>query len=399
VTAGAPRAARSARELPMWPLIMAIGAALVAWNAYPLREHAMHVRMSDLTFVPDPILGRALCLGQCGAASKLQWIDSFTYFELQSEIRNDTLAGSGASGFERLYDLLIAEDPLYQRFYEYAAFNTGSLLRRHNVALGYLERGLLEMPHNPELWREVAADFVACYDLELHHPEQMDAFLSAWAAAMEDDIQRRQVWDWKTAMDRRRHLGLTQLAYWQDQLKRFKASSAEGKYILTAIREELDRYCIDELQALAEAHQAQLLIPASSIADCADTRLVATRYPHGPPSFGPLRLVGGVAVLRPDPYGYPFAFHDGKVVSPGLLESVARNYLGVYQNQLAKAAKGAPIASIEQARALAEMMWLPPCGRWVIANGQLDLQWDPPPSPPWTVGPDSDGAGGAPSAQ
>ncbi len=375
------------RVLPLWPLMVLIGGALIGWNAYPLREHGMHVRMADLSFVPEPHLGRALCLGQCAAASKLTWISSFTYFELQCEKRDDTLSGSGDSGFARLYDLLLAEDPLYQPFYEYAAFNTGALLKRHNVALGFLERGILQMPHNPYLWRQIAAEYVASYNMEVRHADQMDDFLNAWAAAMTDDIQRRQVWDWKAAMDRRRHLGLTQLAYWQDQLKRFKESSAEGRYILTAIREELTRYCVDELQALADAHKAQLFMPATAIEDCADARLVATRYPNGPPAYGPLRMVGGRPQLRPDPYGYPFALHDGAVVSPGLMENVARNYLGVYRDRLAAAAKGARIATIDQARALVEMMWLPPCARWAIsADGQLELQWDPPPQLPWTVG-------------
>jgi hypothetical protein len=65
------------RASPLWPLIALGVAALAAWNAQPFRDRSMHVRAKDLSFLPSPVLGRALSLGKCGAAAKLRWIDSF----------------------------------------------------------------------------------------------------------------------------------------------------------------------------------------------------------------------------------------------------------------------------------------------------------------------------------
>ena len=140
----------------------------------------------------------------------------------------------------------------------------------------------------------------------------------------------------------------------------------------------------------ADAHQAQLLTPALTLADCLDARLVARRYPGGPPAWGPLRLASGRVLLLNDPYGYDFAFHDGKVVSPGLFQVPARNHVPEQRALLQAASKGAAVSSMAQAERLIALPWLPPCARWVMGpDGQLDIQWDPPEHPPWKVGGDA----------
>lgn len=371
------------RSWPLWPAILAIAVVLVTWNAKPLRERGVHIRTKELDFVPSPILGRMLCLGQCGAASKLTWIDSFAYSELQMDKHDDKLQGSHESGFQRLYNLLVAEDPDYQKFYEHAAFNIAALEQRHDIALGFQLRGILQMPHNPWLWQQAAVELMLSYNYEQTHPELFDQFLDQWANAMEDPQQRRQVWDWKAAMDRRRHLGLTQLAYWQQQLAFFPPDSSEARYVQDAMREELARFGVDELARLLTLHQSMLSVPAFTLSDALDLRLIQDRYPHGPPAFGPITLVGGLPQLRSDPYGYPYLLHEGAVVSPGLRAHALRTQIIALREQLKKAHPGT-VRSVAEAQAAMTLPWLPPQAHWTIEDGELSVTWDAPSAAPWS---------------
>jgi hypothetical protein len=373
------------RELPLWPPLLAMAALLVWWNQLPLHDHSLHTREHDLSFVPDPPLGRMLCIGQCGAASKLQWIDSFSYISLQFDKRDDTLMGSHQSGFKRLYDQLIGEDPYFLPFYEYGAFSLGGVLNRHDLALGLQLRGIEQMPNDPWLRQQAAAELYTSFSLEDHHPDQMDSFLNDWADHMSDMKLKRQVWDWMAAMARRHHIGTAQLGYWEEQLALFPPSSSEGKYVVEAMREELAHASIQDLEWLAAAYEKRRLTPALTLADCLDPALVAERYPHGLPETAPIQLLGGHLALRTDPFGYPFHLRDGEVISPGMDRQVLKNLAAQRHAAAVRAASAAPIKDITELGRHIDLPWVPPEGHWTYQDGDLELQWDDPPAAPWPL--------------
>jgi len=384
------------RSLPLWPLIVALGAGLIFWNYLPLREHSVHVRMKDLSFVPNPILGRMLCFGQCSAASELEWIDSFTYFELQLEKRNDTLVGSGESGFRRLYDQLIAEDPYNQLYYEHASFNIGALDNRHDLALGFLLTGIYHLPHCTTLWRQAASELYNTLYLETQHAQDMDAFLDAWANAELDNQQRRQVWDWKGAMARRHQVGLSQMAYWQEQLSFNKPDSSAGMYILAAMRDQVGRYDIAELQALVEDYATRHMMTPLQLGDVLEPAAIHQRYPHGLTSYLPFTISQGRPVLRCDPFGYPYHFDHATVISPGLEHARLERLMSKLDLAINRYLKNHPQAgafptSTGQVTAWGiEVPAIPPEAHYVFRAQEHDVvvTWDPPPFAPWTFNAD-----------
>jgi len=380
------------RSWPLNLLILALAGCLIAWNAAPLRNVTLHVRTSDLSFVPDPVLGRMLNVGQNGAASKLQWIDSFSYFELQLDKRNDTLRGSGQSGFERLYNQLTAEDPYYIPFYEHASFNIGALTGRHDLSLGFLLRGLSYMPHATTLWRQAAAELYASFEFDKYHPDEMNDFLDAWADNELDYVQRRQVWDWKNAMSRRHDMGLGQLTYWQEQVHLYPADSPGGRYIDNAMREEVAHYCIHELDALVAGFRARAVMVPLALSDVLEPQLVERRHPEGMNVYLPYQVVDHQLVLRDDPYGYPFYLIDGQTVSPGLqrhlfsaIPTVLLSNLNAY---LALHPGTAYPRDLAEVRALG--VTVPPLApeahyQFAPAQRTISLTWDPPPGQPWSL--------------
>jgi len=380
------------RDWPLYLLILALAGALIAWNAVPLRDHSLHIRTSDLSFVPDPVLARMLNLGQNGAASKLQWIDSFSYFELQLDKRDDTLRGSGQSGFERLYTQLTAEDPYYGPFYEHASFNIGALTGRHDISLGFLLRGLSYMPHATQLWRQAAAELYASYDFDKRHPDEMNAFLDAWAENELDYVQRRQVWDWKNAMARRHDMGLGQLTYWQEQMHLYPPDSPGGRYIDNAMREEVAHYGVRELEALLYAYREHYIMAPLQLSEVLAPQLVRERFPMGLNVYLPYTIADHQLVLRDDPYGYPFLLIDGQVVSPGLQQRVFGPRPGkLLQNigeYLAKHPQVPFPQDLETVRALGiEVPALAPQAHYLFtpAAHSITVSWDPPPGRPWPL--------------
>ena len=380
------------RSWPLYLLILVLAGSLIAWNAVPLRDHSLHVRTSDLSFVPDPVLARILNLGQNAAASKLQWIDSFTYFELQLDKRDDTLRGSGQSGFQRLYTQLTAEDPYYIPFYEHASFNIGALTGRHDLSLGFLLRGLTYLPHATPLWRQAAAELYAAFDFDKRHPDEMNAFLDAWAENETDYVQRRQVWDWKNAMARRHDMGLGQLTYWQEQMHLYPPDSPGGLYIDGAMREEVAHYDVRELEALLYDFRAHFIMTPLALSEVLSPQLVRARYPQGLNVYLPYQIIDHQLVLRDDPYGYPFLLLDGHVVSPGLEQRL----VGSTPGTLLQAVFGylsqhphAPFpADPEQLRAYGiTVPLLPPQAHYQFmpATRSISLSWDPPPGRPWPL--------------
>ncbi len=381
--------------MPCWPIILALLATAAWWNSQRFGERAMVPRTKDLSFLPSPVMARMLSMGHPAAAAKLRWIDSFAYFELQLDRHDDTLAGTGESGFRRLYDMLIDLDPHFELFYQHAAFNTGALENRHDIALGYLMRGTIEMPRSTALWRQAAAELHTNYQWEERQPASMEAFLDQWEAAESTYNEKRQVWDWKTAMARRQYRGLDQIGYWQDQLASSTPGSPTADYIEHTMRDQLARFAVTELQALVDAYRSRHGIPPLLLADALEPESVAARYPAGPPPWGPVTIDAGRLALRSDPFGFDLTLRDGTVTSPGLERSRAEHRMYHLSSQLAEAAKrdGRWAETLDEARkAGIEFAELPGGGAYRIVEHAVTIDWQPPPRPAWRLRPQNGGA-------
>jgi hypothetical protein len=298
------------------PLVLA-GAVLiilVGWNGQRFRNHEQVIRAKDLSFLPSPEVARVLAFGHANSLARLRWIDAFAYFEFQLDRKDDTVAGGGR-GFERLYDTLIALDPHFAPFYQHAALAVGGILGRHDRELGYLMRGLMELPHETSLWRHAASVLYVTYQWDERQPLLMDAYLDSWAAAEDDPMQKRAVWEWKAGMARRRFHGLEQIPYWLDRLAETPPGTPMGDYIEATIREQVAVYGVAELNAVLADRRAAGL-PVARVEDLLDPERLNARHLDG--RFGPVQAdAAGRPVLRDDPYGYPYALRDGVVVSPG----------------------------------------------------------------------------------
>jgi hypothetical protein len=377
----------SALRTGPWIAAAALIAALIGWNASRFDPAAFTIRTKDLTFLPTPAMARMLTCGQAGAASKLQWIDSFAYFELQLERKDDSVSGGG-QGFDRLYDILITLDPYYLPFYEHASFNTGAIVNRHDKALGFLLRGLLSLPHTTALWRLAAVELHTTYRYEERHPELLEDFLQHWADAEQTENDKKVVWEWSVAMSRRRNRGLEQLPYWQEQLARAEPGSSAATYVESAIREQLARFCLAELQALADSYLAHNWIPPTDTAQLLDPALIAERYPSTLPTLGPFLVQDGQVRLRSDPYGFPFTLAAGKPVSPGFERMRAMRRLSGTNTDIESIAtnRGSWPKSLEEARAAGvRLPDLPPGGTYVFKDRHVSIAWTDPPQPPWPL--------------
>lgn len=378
----------SRAQLPLWPLYLALGAGLVWWNTLPFRERGLYVRTKELSFLPDPLLGRAMAVGQCGAAAKLRWIDSFQYFALQLDRRDDRLA-NGESAFRRLYDLLIAQDPLFEPLYQHAAFNTGALSGRHDIALGYLLRGVTELPSSTVLWRQAAAELLVNFDLERRQPHVMEAFLDAWADSEGTENGRRLVWDWKAAMARRSARGVEQLPYWLDQYATAKPGSPTARFVESAIRDQLARHALALMSQLMEAHAAVRGYRPALLDELLTVEVLRHAWPRGLPPYAPVVIEGGRARLRPDPFGYPYLLADGEVTSLGVQRARAESRVPTSELQLAAAARdhGRWAKNATDAAGMGVTLPQLPLGAdYRIVNDDIRIEWPAPPEEPWRIG-------------
>ena len=302
------------RRAGLGALILALAATLIGWNARALIGHERVVRAKDLDFLPSPAVGRVLACGHPNSASRLRWIDAFAYFQFQLDRKDDRVAGGG-SGFQRLYDLLIGLDPRFEPYYQHAALCLGGVVGRHQDELAYLQRGTLELPHASGLWRLSAAVLVTYFDWDAQQPRNLDRFLSAWADAEQDENAKATVWQWQRSLGRRRLAGLEQVPYWLDRLHSTAPGSPMSAYIDGILREQLARYAIDELSAIAAARRAAGE-PVERIEDLLDGPRLAVRQLHA--QLGPVGLSDGKLALRLDPFGHAYQLHDGRIHSPGL---------------------------------------------------------------------------------
>ncbi len=365
---------------------MIIGLGLLTWNGSRFVHAQARIRTKDLTFLPSPTTARLMCLGHVNTFAKLRWIDSFAYFEKQLDLKDDTVLRTGESTFERLYRMLVALDPKFLPYYQHASLNLGGVLSRHEVALSILEGGLLDLPHETQLWRMVAAEMSTTYKAETASISAMDGFLASWYDAETTDEGRQEVWDWKKAMGQRRYLELEQVPYWIEQLRRAPANSPTRAFVLRTLREQVARFGESRLQLLIDSYRAQRLIGPVMLPDLLAPEIVARAFPKGLPAFGPIQANLGGFSLRPDPFGFAYELDDGQPLSPGWQQLKIDKRLGMLSGRLVEVAKRDgrwPTTVAEAVAAGVVLDPLPKNGTWEINGQEIVVHWTPPPNPPW----------------
>jgi len=374
--------------LTLGPLAIALTVAILGWNVSRFSGARPIARTKDLDFLPAPIVGELLSLGHRGTMAKLRWIDSFSYFSLQLDRRDDAISGAGPGRFERLYDTLIALDPQFAPFYQHAELCTGGLLGRHDLALRYCLLGTVNLPHEGGLWQSAAAIMTVNFQLEVKNPRVFDAYLSAWETAELDPDRKGYVQNWKRMMARRRFSGLEQLPYWIDLLQRSPPDTPAGQYVDTVVREQLSAYGVAELQALADAAKAAGSVVTDPAALLDPARLTA-RYRGATNRFLPFTLVDGVAVLRHDPWGHAWRLLDGKVISPGLERQHYEKLISNLTIQIAEKARqiGRRPERLEELPGLGLTIPPVPAGGTVTMDREsgLIVTWQQAPQPPWPL--------------
>lgn len=369
---------RARLALPVSALLLA--GALVGWNASRFIGAEARIRTKELSFLPSPMAARLACAGHANTLAKLRWIDSFAYFQLILDRKDDTITATGEHAYERLFDMLLSLDPHFIEYYNNAVLNVGAILGRQGKVLSILNRGLLENPHERTLWRQFAVLLLTTYRLEERNPLSMDAVLEDWAAHETDEAGRQMVWDWKAAMARRVPRGLEQAPYWLEQLSHAKPGSPTHAFITATLREQVARWSEAELAALGAAP-----LPGGGLG--IDPAAVARRYPHGIPPLAPVarRDDGGMAV-RSDPFGQPYVWQDGAPISLGWAfhkAEVRANGLSARLAALATREKRWP-ATISELALLGETIPpAPPGAAWRIDGQRVVCDHPAPPAPPW----------------
>lgn len=345
------------------PVSVLLAGALVGWNVSRFVGAETRIRTKELDFLPSPTTARLACAGHANTLAKLRWIDSFAYFQLILDRKDDTVAATGEHAYERLFDMLLGLDPHFIEYYNNAVLNVGAILGRQGTVLAILGRGLQDNPHETVLWRQFAVLMLTSYHLEERNPAAMDALLNDWEGHERSAERKQQVWDWKAAMARRVPRGLEQVPYWLEQLRHAQPGSPTHLFITSTLREQVARWCEGELAALDAAP-----LPGGGLG--VEPVTVRRRYPRGIPPLAPvmMRDDGGVNV-RGDPFGHPFVWHGNAPASLGWLYYKAENQA----NRLTLRLAG--IATREK--------------RWPASLAELDLLGlalpPPPPGAVWRL--------------
>lgn len=362
--------------LPLWPSMLVLAAAVVAWNGSRFVGTAPKPRTKDLDFLPSPVVAQALSLGQPTAAAKLRWIDSFAYFQLQLDRQDDTVAGADPrGGFQRLYDTLIHLDPLYLPFYQHAVSNTGGVLKRHGAALSYVMLGLHHWPQDSGLWRLASAELAVSFQWAERNPVALDRWLAAWEAAEGDEAGRQTVRDWRRGLAFTRVAGLETLPYWLEQLAATKPGSPMGDYVEGTLRELLAKHGTVVLPELLAPGEPLRLLPEA----------VGRRYPRGAPPWAPVAADGS---LKCDPYGHAWTRWQDQILSPGWQQvrfrKITRELRLAVQAEADK--RGRAPRDLDEARAWGiALPDAPDGGAWDFSERLPDLRWPPPPQAPWKL--------------
>ena len=370
-----------------WLIVAVISATCVlGWNASRFIDAQARIRTKDLAFLPAPAVAQALALGHTNTFAKLRWIDSFAYFQLQLDRKNDTVAVTGESAFERLYRMLVALDPHFVPFYEHAMLNLGGVLGKHGSTLNLLQTGLLALPHETTLWRLLAVELVTNFAAETRNPALLDATLQAWHAAETTDEGRQQVWDWSKAMARRQYKDLRQLRYWEEQLRLTAPNTPTRQFVIDTMREQVARYGEEQLALLLAEYKRQRLVSPVLVDELCAPDIVSRVWPQLPPPYAPVVMHGSRYEVRPDPYGYRYEMLGDAVVSPGWqIHRLKQRGDGLTANleKLAKDAGAWPSSLAEATAAGLKLDPLPPSCRWKLEGKRIVLHIDPPPLPAW----------------
>ncbi len=366
--------------LALWPVIAFLGVAVLAWNGSQFIGTVPKPRAKDLDFLPSPIVAQALSLGQGTALAKLRWIDSFSYFQLQIDRLDDSVAGADPrGGFERLYDTLISLDPLYRPFYEHAVLNTSGVLRHHRAGLAFLMRGLQEMPQDTGLWRLASAELAVSFEWAKRNPQALDRWLGTWEDSEPSEEGKQLVRDWRRGLAFTKVEGLETLPYWLEQMQRTQPGSPLGDFVESTVRELLAQHGTLVLPTVCEKQ----LLPWGAVQ--LDAQLVVRRWPHGPPPYGPIAADGS---LRPDPYGWLWRQKGERVVSPGqehvrFLKQTAGARLSI-QAEADKRGRS-PRDQAEAAEWGFTLPAPPDHGTWVFRDHLPTVHWPDPPAEPWKL--------------
>lgn len=288
--------------------ILGILLLLIGHNAYRFATaEPKWASSKHLHYLPEPAVARALSLGHRNSAAKLRWIDSFKYFSYQIEVKDDSLPGDDPrGGFERLYELLIGMDPRCEPFTVHATLTTAGIMDNQYAALRFLVRGVMANPRSAGLWANLASHLHAFYHLEKQHPEQMEAVLQSWAAAV-GPAAAAAPQHWLAAMARRQQRGNAQIEYWFARLRESPSGSQSERLVEGILREQIARWHCQLLQATVDHRHSTVL----SGLHCDTTRLA----PEAQSSYGPITSDGRI---RHDPYGGVYILDDsGTVRSQG----------------------------------------------------------------------------------
>lgn len=362
------------------PVAAALAAtALVGWNAARFIGAEARIRTKELDFLPSPLAARLTACGHANTLAKLRWIDSFAYFQLVLDRKDDRISATGESAFERLYAMLIGMDPHFTEYHNSAALNLGAILDRPHRLLGVLTQGLIDNPHDTSLWRQLAVLMYTHYKMEERHPLQFNALLDDWAAHELTEFRQQQVWDWKASFGRRTYQGLEQVPYWLEQLSHAKAGTPTHDFVLGTLREQLARWGEQELKALgARPGPGGILIVTAEA--------VARHWPGGIPSVAPLRVENGRVVVREDPFGFAYTWVEDAPFSPGRAYRRAQGLADSLSAQLAANAVSTKswATTIDELRAAGVTIPPPPAGAtWRIEGQRVVLGTATAMAPPW----------------
>lgn len=366
------------RGIALWPVVAILGVAALAWNGSRFIGTVPKPRAKELDFLPSPVMARALSLGQPTAVAKLRWIDSFAYFQLQIERQDDQVAGGGQGGFERLYDTLISLDPQYLPFYQHAVTNTSGVLRQHRVGFGFIMHGLLALPLDSSLWRLASAELSVSFDWAKRNPQALERWLHAWELAEPSEEGKQAVRDWRRGLAFMNVEGLEALPYWLEQLRGTKPGSPLGNFVEDTVRELLAQH-----GQLALTKVVWPELPGGAVVP--DPLAVARRWPRGVPAWAPVAADG---TLRPDPYGWPWRWSAGGIISPGQQQvRFRKSTQGLRLAVQAEADKrGRPPRDVAEAKAWGvELPDVPDGGVWVFDERLPDARWPAPPQEPWRL--------------
>lgn len=366
---------------PLLPAACVLAAAaLVGWNATRFAGAQARIRTKELDFLPSPLAARLTACGHANTVAKLRWIDSFAYFQLVVDRKDDRIATSGESAFDRLYAMLLGLDPHFTEYHNSAALNLGAILDRPHRLMGILCQGLLDNPHDTGLWRQLAVLMYSTYRQEERNPAAFNGLLDDWAAHELTESRKQQVWDWKSSFARRTYQGLEQVPYWLEQLRHAKPGTPTRDFILSTVREQLARWGEQELTAVRATGDGA---GGWSV----DAEAVARRWPGGISPWAPVRRDGARVEVREDPFGYRYAWVDGAPVSRGLAYRRAERVAGALSAKLATAAIDAKRwpATIDELRAAGVAVPEPPTGAaWRIAEQRVVLDHPAPEAKAWS---------------